>query len=319
MDYKKIISSLWVYALLPLTAISITACSEHREIEDDCIVEAGQSELKINMTVETSLFNHKDVEVSDTMTRAESDKQLRYYVSAYRVYNGQLAHEYAQFSSSNPNLSVKLPLGKYRILAWSQFVDKNDSTSKGYFYTDDFKDMLLRNKYSYQGCDSYKMGCYATGDITVSYKTPELNLNLKPAMGQYRIKATDTADYKVGKVTVTYVDRLPCSLDVVNNRMFDYWTGIAYNNETPTLDCVAFDNVLAVTEEKIAVMVEVYDTDGRLRARRRKIEFPVVQGGITNVSAKIFTLLEPTDGYVGDEGGGVNDAFDNTIFIGIEK
>lgn len=317
MKFSKIISSLSLALLIPIGSVSLIGCTKDEPNEDDCIIEAGASEVKINMNVNTSLFSHKDIQITDSATRSSADFRLHYYVSAYRLLNGHLGKEYAKYSSADPSFTIKLPLGKFRIYTWSQYVDINDSTSAGYFYTDDFKDMLLRGKLSYKGCDDHKMGFTAYKDITVSYKTPEVKLDLSPITGQFRIKATDTPDYTVGKILIGYLNQIPSSFDVVNDRICHYWSGMSFKACSELSDCIAFDNMIAEDEEQISIRIEVFDTDGKLRARRRKIEFPVKRGGITTVSAKIYSLLEPADGFIDDGDGGINENFDNTFHIGI--
>lgn len=307
-------------SLLLFASISLFACSKHEIDEDDCLKDGGSSEITVNLSVNKVLSPYTTVEIPDTLpteeTRAESDKILVYYLAAYRLYNGKLTNDFKAFTSSESNFSIALPIGRYRIFAWAQYVDSDDPDMKGYFHTDDFSDMLIRNKYSFPINDSFKIAYRSETDFAVSFRSKPLAMSLKPVMGQYKIEPLDSPDYEVGKVEITYNSGLAASHNAITDQFAYMWNGIVGLHQGQFADdCLAFDNVFALDKEHhLSLQIKIFDKNGKLKAKRNNISFPVVRSGITTVRAKVFTILEKDNPE--DPGmGGINDEYDNTYFI----
>lgn len=315
VNFPRVSSALSALALFAGTVL-FASCHSDNEVEDPCLLPDYKSSVKVTLDVDTRLSDYKDVSFADDLnkqTRSSEHWHLRYTVCAFPegVSN---AVPVASVSSLSSKLELSLPLGKYNVVAWADYVP-DESLASQYFHTDDFSDLLLREKFSYSGTDAHKIGFLGSEAVTVSYRTPELTVALSPAMGQYRINATDSPDYTVGKVLVTYPHGVPSSLNALSGKICHKWYGVSF--ETMPTDVVAFDNVFAESEEiKVPVKIEIYDDKGRLRARRNTLDIPLVKGGVTFVNAKIYTILDPDSGDAPSGGGmGINGDYDDDFII----
>lgn len=292
------ISTVLVVCLITLS------CSSDKNKEEDCLSENFKTSFKIRLDVDTHMTDYKDICLdndNEPETRSAEAWRLRYTVCAYSE-NGPSDVPVASLSSLSPVIDLTLPLGKYNIIAWADYIS-DESLNSQYFHTDDFTDILLRDKFSYSGDDTHKIGFIGNENLTVSYRTPELNIYMSPAMAQYKITALDSPDYNVSKVIVSYPEGLPSSLNAISGKISHKWYGVSF--ETLPKDFVAKDNVFSEHEEiKVPVKIEVYDDRGVLRARRNSIKIPLIKGGVTFVKAKIYSVLDPENGDM-PQGGGI--------------
>jgi hypothetical protein len=177
--------------------------------------------------------------------------------------------------------------------------------------------MLLKNKFSYQGTDTHKIAFSAEYLLMVSDDTPDVEMTLSPVMGQYRIQSTDTPDFSVSKIVVSYPAGVPASLNLLSHKICHLWQGVSFSPDTD-LDSESpiYDNIFA--EEcgtDVTVKIEVYDDTGEVRARRNAITFPMYQGGLTLVRTNIYSTLED-DSTTGSSGGiGIDQSYDETTII----
>ena len=311
------IKYLFLSAMAIVLSVAGMSCSKENPLdEDECLREDFKTTFKVNLSVNTSLFPYTEITVSDSIssTRGTGEWHLKYYVAAYKELSGD-AYPMTMAVSDSPSVEMSLPLGKYVMVAWADYVNEGDLRSR-YFHTDDFKDILLKEKFAYNGNDLQKIGFTGFMEVTVSYRTPEVNVLLKSAMGRYEIDATDKPDYKVGKIVVSYPEGLPSSFNALSGRISHKWNGVQFNAENTALNGESiFDNVFSEeTETIVPIKIEVYDVNGILRARRNRIDIPMVREGITTVNAKIYSILEEGEG-VGTGGAGIDDRYDDTIEI----
>lgn len=318
----------FTFPSLLAVALLLSGCSEHVEPpEDDCLRPDYRDKVAFSLSVDDSFFHHKDVESYPEETRAV-DYPIRYVVSvydpstlqAYSVRSDDSEEEpvypkpVASIISDSPEFSLSLSPGKYRVIAWADY-EPTERSDNHYFHVDDFTDMLLVDKFGYKGDDDYKNGFSVARDITVSYRTPTVEMTLSTMMAQYRLTASDSPDFAVGRIAVSYPEGVPASMNLLTDKICHHWSGILYHASEG--DLITADNILAETEElTLTVKVEVYDQSGVLRARRNAIQIPLIRGGITNVKAQLFTVKEGEKEPDNSSGGmGINDKYDDTIFI----
>lgn len=311
MKYKLISKAVLCFGLL------LMACSREDPYDMECLIDTEYSTVRIHLDVNASLNPYRTITdpTNDdaSSTRSDDSWQLKYVVAAYPV-SGNSTKPFAMIKSGGPDIEMNLPLGKYHILAWSDYTPSL-SLNDYYFHTDDFTDFLLKEKYSYNGVDAHKIGFLGAEDVTVTSRIDDVSISLSSAMGQYRINAVDSPDYTVGKVIVSYPDGLPSSLNGITGRICHKWYGVSF--ETNPSDSNIFDNVFSENSEiKVPVKIEVYDINGKLRARRNTIDIPLVRGGRTYVNAKVYTLLDPdSDDVVMGDGAGIDGEYDDTFII----
>lgn len=320
-----IVRSLYKLSLILIGSFSLFCMGCSKDIEEDedyCLRPDYKAKVNIHLMVDESLSPYRNIigdEVESQLTRSGEEYKLRYSVCAYPLdYSGYMAkstvNEY-YVQSTDPNVELSLPLGKYRIIAWADFIS-DKSGQKPYFHTDDFSDMLLVEKYQYQGCDNFKISFNGENNLTVSYKTPALNIDLSPTMGQYRLIASDLPDYEVGKIRISYPSGLPASYNLLTNEICHFWQDVSF---FPIGDkYLAFDNVYSENLYNLELRVEVFDKDGKLKARRNSIKIPIKKGGVTTYTAKLFTILEEdsTDTPIdSNNGAGIDFDFGDTYII----
>ena len=302
---------------------SFASCSkDDAPNEDWCVVDDYKADVKLNVSVDKTMFSHADIVVDNPETRAgvmprrysAGVMQLRY--NAW-IFKEDDATPIAHASSLYSNFSFSLPLGKYRALAWVDYVP-GGIQKDFYFFTDDLTEMLLMDKAGYSGNDNNKMAFCNETHFTVSYRTPEVFVSAVPQMAQYRIIANDSPSFDVGYIRISYPENVPAALNAFTREVSYCWSGVSYQHSYDG-NFVTTDNVFANDDEhKVAVKVEVFDLDGKLRARRLNVSIPVRKGGITLARANIFSILEedPDDPKEPSGGGvGIDPDFDDTFEI----
>lgn len=305
-----------IYSLGVATAVLLSACTHHEQsFENECIQPNSTSDVNISLNVDTHLFEHA------TVTRADNTP-LRYAIA---VYNADMSAVVASARGLSPNFNVELPVGKYHLLSWADYaVDGLDADH--HFFTDNLSGISLADELNYVGNRSDKMAFSSMEDFTVAYRKLNINSTLKPHMAQFRIYATDTPDYEVGKVVVSYLSTVPSLYNPLTGSVSSHWSNVSFSGE-PQSDCVCFDNLFSITEESpVKIKVEIFDKSDKLIARRESIDFPVVRGGITKVNAQIYSAKvagtdpePPTGGDDEDKpsggGIGIDEDFDETYTI----
>lgn len=268
-----------------------------------------RTDFTVNLSMGKSLFDYATVDSLQFDTKTSLDWGFRYCVAAYK---GNDSSPYEVLSSYDPEVTFNLPPGKYTFVGWSDPVP--DYSDKSYFfYTDEFSEIMLRHKYDYSGNDLGKMAFRNQSDIRVAYNTKKTDMVLQPAMGRYRLVATDTADFIPGKVLISY-NKVPASLEGKSGRISGYWSDVSFISSVNENE-LAFDHVLAHDEETLVELcVEIYDDRDNLRARVRKVTVPVVKGGITTLRGNFFSTLQLEKGQ-NQDGITIDPNFEETVEI----
>lgn len=220
--------------------------------------------------------------------------KLDYYVA---IFSDSLQKDAPIYLSHDSVVDINMIPGKYKLVGWAEHSAAEESHSR-YFHTDDFSEILLRNKYKYEADDSLKIPYHAIYDFSVNNSSVNqtVNMTLTPAMGRYQLIATDTANYSVGKVLVTYTQKFPSALDARFGNITWFWNDISYST-FPVGSKIASDAVFAqnTTETSINLKVEIFDTSGILRARRSSISFTLKNGNNTVVYSNFYSVLDPDE------------------------
>lgn len=255
---------------------------------DSDIDNTFRIDMEVLLNMDSRMFDYKDIDSTRYDTRAGSlTWGFRYCVAAYRKDD---TIPYAVESSYDNIVSLNLPAGKYTFVGWADRVPTYDDKSY-YFHTDDFSEIMLRHKYDYEGNDLAKMAFRGSQEIRVAYTSKSASMTLTPVMARYRLLATDTPDFTPGKVVVSYYD-LPASLNGLNGMINGRWSDVSYLSSVSG-DELAMDHVLAQENEiTVKACVEIYDDRNNLRARVRKVEIPLVKGGITTVKGNFYSILD---------------------------
>lgn len=304
-----------ILSMVTLSLFSLSSCSKSGDDEDWCLCSDFETDVTFCCDVNETLVEHLSI-TAPTNTKG-SIWQFKYHLAIYRENADYKAEPFKTVSSLSPEFSVRLPLGRFKAVAWADLIYDSDFRDL-YFHTDDFNEMLLIDKENYKAEDNCKMGYLGNSDVTVSYRTPRFDIKLNPAMGQYRIIPTDTPAYEVGKIVVSYPDSVPAAISAKTGLINYKWSGVRFIHKSDYNQI--FDNVFANTEETVVkTKIEVYDSEGNLRARRSGINIPLVRGGITRVHADIYSVIEDRKDTPSSGGIGIDTEYDNDIFIVIKN
>lgn len=274
-----------------MAVLNIACRNEHVEDEDYCLDPSYMVPLTIDVMVDNKFTPYKTIDT--IQTRSEITPYLKYYVAAYPI-NDLLPTVVA--SSTSNSVPIKLHPSRYSLVGWVMY--QSDDLKHGYnFYDDDFSELLLKNKYNYKGADAYKLAWRALETKNIAYNMKNTSIVAKPAMAQYKIVATDTANFVPDRVVV-YYHQLPASIHGRTGKINWWWGDINYESHVGSRDAngqfLASDFVLAQDEDEITVnaTIEIYDYNGYLCARKKDIEIPLKNGGTTTIKGDFFSVRE---------------------------
>ena len=275
----------------------------------ECVEECQpvfDREVQVHVAVDESLAAYKDTVYS----RSES-MVLRYTANAY-----QGSDIVATVVSMTPDFTMKLPMGDCRICVFVDYVP--EGTIEDYhFFTDIFSEILLKNRVNYEPAVAHRIGLY--GNEIATDSDTHVNITASIAMAQYRLIASDYPDYEIGNIRISFNSAYPAAINGFNGNVCRGWSGLAFNSQCVG-ETIAADMVFADFDEiMLSARVEVYDTDGKLRARIKSVGIPVRRGGITTVRGPFFTTFEEDD--PGPDSGGsgieIDPSFTTDIVIKI--
>lgn len=309
------------YAKISLLTVLLPLVACHKdavEDEDYCLNPAYKVPLEVVVNLDPSFREYHTID-SVFMTRSSDKPYLKYYVAAYPMTSGLPT---VVKSSLDNRMQVSIHPGRYTMVGWVMY--ESDDKTHGYnFYDDDFSELLLKNKYNYTGADQYKVAYRAAEAKNIAYNTPSTSLKAVPAMGHYKIIATDTASFKPDKVVISYSSMLPAAIHAKSGRINWWWDDISYSSQVTPMDSVgdllASDFVLSQDnkETRVMVTVEVYDDAGKLRARKKNVEIPLVNGGITTVKGNFYSVLDLDSDATAGSGISIKTDWDATFDIEI--
>ncbi len=305
-------------ALIPLVACT----KDYDEDDEYCLKDSYKIPLNVHIGVDLdSVFReYKSIDSLYIKTRSEAQEPyLKYYVAAFPMTEGIPT---AVASSTEKDVRVDVHPGRYTLVGWVMY--ESDDKTHGYnFYDDDFSELLLKNKYNYTGGNPYKIAYHASEPKNIAYNTEEAFITAKPAMGCYRIIATDTAKFVPAKVVVRYSSLLPASIHGKTGDINWWWSDISYSSDICKIDSVgdllASDFVLSQDSKETTVVatIEIYDEYGTVRARKKNVVIPLVNGGITTIKGTFYSFLEVDEDASSGSGINIKTEWDATFEIQI--
>lgn len=274
---------------LVLGMLACAACSHSSEDEEDCLNPSYKVPLQVTVNVDDS-FQHHCVIDSVFDTRSEATPYLKYYVAAYPASSSSTLKTVIA-SSDTYTVPLSLHPGRYNMVSWVSYESATEQRSYN-FYTDDFDELLLRNKYNYSGAHPYKLAWRGSEDKHIAYNSATVSLTASPAMALYRLEATDTAKYTPSKVVIKYTSDFPAAISAKDGNINWWWTDINFESSINDV-LLASDYVFSQSSETyVTLTVEIYDENDRLRSCKKNLEVPLINGGITTVRGNFYSVLE---------------------------
>lgn len=302
------------YIPLLLGLLSLAACSDNGDDDEDCLNPKYKVPLLVNVNVDNSFHDYRQID-SISLTRATKNTDdvpyLKYFVAAYPA-NPKYSTEIA--SSSSNKVPISIHPGKYTLVGWVSYESSLGNRCIN-FYTDDFDELLLKNKYNYSGANPLKLAFRGAVDVGVAYNDTSKQILARPAMALYRLEATDSARFTPGKVLVKYSSPLPAAINAKTGEINWWWNDISYS---PEIDgkLIASDYVFSQdSETSVIVTVEIYNQNGRLCARKKNLEIPLINGGITTIRGNFYSIKELDNAVSSGSGISVKTEWDATFEI----
>lgn len=309
-------SSTLISTFLSLLLFSLNGCKDNVEFDEDwCLRDTYKKPLLVDVELDKSFtqFASIDSAFSTRSSTKAQDLVLRYYVAAYTKDSNE---PIALSSSFENKVELSIHPGKYDIVSWVDYESESNGVGANY-YTDDFTELLLRNKYSYSEASIDKLGFRGIKSASIAYTTDSLSITATPAMAQYRLIATDTVAYKPEKVVITYTSQIPAAINAKDGSFSWWWDDISFTT-TPNGKTIASDFLLSQeTETSVTANIEIYDSKGYLRARKKDLKIPLINGGITTIKGNFLSILEEDDNPSNGSGISINPEWDASFDIEI--
>lgn len=270
--------------------LSVAACSDDNGPDEDwCLDPSYKVPLDVTINLDSTFTAYREVD-SLFNTRSESETPyLRYFAAAYPSNPGLPV---IVESSLDNVVRMNIHPGKYTMAGWMSYECDPEKPGGMYFYTDDFDELLLRNKFNYSGASPEKVAYRGDTERNIAYNTSSTSVDVRPAMALYRIVATDSAKFIPARTVVKYTSMLPSAVSGKTGEINWWWSDISYS--TPLSgDTIASDFVFSRdTETSVTVVVEIYDADGNICARKKNVEIPLINGGVTTVRGNFYSVRE---------------------------
>ena len=311
--------------VLALSLFLMSACNGKGDEPDPSL---GSGEVVVSLQIDTTMVDFKTIEED---SRAAGGYDLRCLVRAYSENaSGSLAAVPAAqttvvFSGGGKygECSMVLPSGKYRLLAWADWVESGSQKDK-FYNTADFADITFLGTYcgntnyrnAYSGSASVSFSASA-GDTTHVQQT----LPMRSVMGKVKFIATDYNEYlEAGqnlRILVAYTGFLPNHYSLLRGVPFDATTGVNFistvtepSTEGTGTATLGFDYVMVNGEESSVTMaLGLYNDEGKLVGQSSTLNVPIKRGGITVVKDKFLTRT------AGGGGIGIDPSFEGDINV----
>lgn len=332
--------------LCGLAALFVASCDVH-EFPYEPIPERTL-DISLEFRPDCPLFKELEYENGTVRSRAAVTDPVRRYI--LRIFPETKATDsrvpagewiFYRDISENPDttVSIALPDGPFRLLVWSDIVEKG-SGSDHHYSSANFADIrLTADKKAYPGADETRDAFRGDSPIaaddasvTVEMIRPLAKLRFitsdlrkfvesennsgrgeHDARGRAVIGGVDLDNYAV---RVTYPLYMACSFNMFTDRTADSWNNTYYDTGLNVLNDdeaeICFDYIFVNAHDtSINVRVEVYDrATGTILARIKPVDIPLRRSHVTIVRGPFLTTM--TTG-----GAGIDPSFENdfNIFI----
>lgn len=256
-------------------ALSFASCNqEGNEPTPENPVSPTTPEISLQFSV-----NNSEVSVPDTS----------YTYSVY-IYDAITSKKVTEFSSTIPQITTDLKNGRYKMVVWA---DVNNNSN--YFTPKDATRRSLLGKDKYVADDSQKMVFWNATEFEIDEATSSIKTTLEPQMGQFKLVATDTPDYKVGKIKITYPDGVPVTINADATGTSERWEGLSYEAKFKD-KIITFDNIFVIGDEaEVVVDIVVYDDKNEIKSEVKGQKIKVRKGKKTVFEGKIFTVKKESN------------------------
>ncbi len=295
--------------LYTLVALALQSCVHYwpTEEEEQQRVEADVR-CYLRFEFDTELPIYKELVVS----RAAADVEqwdVRYVIEAYQYNNGSYSStpylrttilDDADIETLDRTVDLKLTTGRYRIVAWTEYIPHG--TDDDYFYeTSNFRDVCLTQ--AYEGNTDWRDGYCGqeTCDLTVSDN--EAVVYMGRPMGKFTF-IVPKPDFSTEGYTCTFVYKgfVPTAYSIFSQMITDTSSGLTFSGELTDYENsdeylkLGFDYVFCGdSETTVTVSLYIYDGEGELVSSSTSIDVPLMKSMHTIISGD-FLNGDTSDG-----------------------
>ncbi|MDR1810001.1 MAG: hypothetical protein LBR34_06335 [Prevotella sp.] len=334
----------WLTYCFCCFALAFTGCDLVHYFPDDDPVNPYLAEITVTVDIDMQLSSDTIYQTYASML--EGDYDIRYIVDLFEVDNigntPKQANRVKRIVKTESNIvsnglyhiqdTLRLPLNKYLIMVWMDFVDKG-STDDKYYNTDDLQNIAI----------IMQNGQYTGYNTTKDAFTAKVDMDLTPYAGQrfvhyealaevirpfaiYRIITTDIQQYMTYHQTLSYSSIKPATTNLAYNLFFplgynaflfkpdNYRAGIGYRwNIIETLPeqeaILASDYVFVEDDTFYTVDFEVFSAENKHINTVRDVRINLKRNHLTILRDEFLTK-DLDDGNVG-----IDDRFSDEIIV----
>lgn len=321
-----------IMSAIAVFLLSLSACNVHEWPKSE-----GKARVKLNLDFNTDIDEYLTIYADDLgrSSRSPEDYDVRYVVKAH-LFISETDYLEESFQTwvftkddvddLNTTEYIDIAPGKYKIMVWTDFVEKGTKDDK-FYAPANFSSISMTSEYD--GNNDFRDAFIGSYDLDVDYSNLSVNNQLvaniimNRPLAKYYFVTTDVEEFAsryisehslkdgtsaiVGKDQIDYTKLslkfrytgyLPSVFNMHTNRPVNVITGVSFNSTitdvTDNEATLGFDYVLVNGKESsVAVAVELYDTDGTtVISMSSTINVPLVRGKYTIIKGKFFTQSE---------------------------
>lgn len=271
------------------------------------------------------IYDYKEGTLKSRSTLEESDKphDIRYTVNLYPISRSGVSRSSAASyvftrtgtSPYDETMDLDVPLGDYRVVAWSDFVDEGSKSDK-YYNTTDFNEITLMPKGTHYGSNEWREAYTGQSDISILGSAPtfrpdtlsvyETTIDMSRPQARYTFITTDLSRFLEGerrqrtanigdyRIRFVYPYYMASSYNALTRKPIDSWNGVSYESRIEPLSNdearIGFDYVFVNGDQTATTVgLEVLDKNGNVLARIPSVNVPLERARHTIVKGEFLT------------------------------
>ncbi len=285
---------------ISLIALLFVACSTE-----------NKNESVDNVTI--NLQFNSNIEAIGTTAESSDECDIRYIVRAYNLEADKVTDLAAENifykrgadKSLNSQSSISLAAGKYKIFVWTDYVDK-DSTEDKFYSTELFPQISICEEGNNLliGNSDYRDAFRGYATIEVGKSKVNTTINMARPLAKVALIANDLEAFTAANPTVElsecyavirYAAFLPCSFNLLTDKMVDSTTNAMFRSQIVALDqnsaLLGFDYIFVNPnkESSINIAVSIFDKNDNMLAQVPNLTVSLQQNKLSKISGNFLT------------------------------
>lgn len=316
------------FAGLLACAVGISSCSHEypEDNEDYCIGGLSKvHKVSVHIDITDNMIQDEPVVIPEKVRSTYATPRLRYTAVATRPGSNEII---SKACSTEPDVELKLPIGKVEISAWVDYAAP-ESTRNTYYFNDVWNEILVYSKDDYQSNNRYKAAFWGKEKFALTATTSLVDVKVSNATALLEVYATDDKDAYAKTVQFQYSPRVPAAINGFTGKVSYWWADCGWKSDLKPKPAISTHGILLgydyiPTDEvgnTVKLKVTIRDSDGNILARKMPFEIPIKRGHITTVKAPFFSILEedPDDKPTNENSGiGIDPSYNPDVIITLD-